>query len=342
METNNARTAQYNNFCAPYLALDYKEVPIKDAVRKYFNHTPFHHPRTSERWIMDRIKEADFLKPNKRNGRWYVNGNVVDIFNFNRFPRSDHFPSKTHIRDSLDCRDDVPQHATMDDIKREISKVSIGKSPSAAPSVDGISTATSDTRYNLVGEDRQFGGNMLYKDLIPSTTWFNNVRSCVSQSSWDKLRKQVYERVDYKCECCNTDCRFRKSYTGDDYATDKIFPSSEFKAEVELNKWNTIQMEAHERWSYDYESKAQKLERIIALCHRCHSATHLGFAGLRGVHILAMRHMKQVNGWDDKQLHAHCNEQQEVWRKRNQVQWTLHIDIITNSGFQVVRKTKSQ
>ena len=217
---------------------------------------------------------------------------------------------------------------------------------------DSISTATPDTteeeqneeepRDCLIGENRSFGGKLLYKDLIPSTTWFNNVRSCVSRSSWGELRKRVYERVDYKCECCNTDCRLRKSYTGDDYATDKIFPSSEFKAEVELNKWNTIQLEAHERWSYDYESKTQKLERIIALCHRCHSATHLGFAGIRGVHILALRHMKQVNGWDDKQLNAHSAEQSNLWRKRNGVQWTLHINIITNSGVQVSRKNKSQ
>ena len=41
---------------------------------------------------------------------------------------------------------------------------------------------------HLVGEDRQFGGNLLFKDLIPRTTWFNNVRSCVTRNSWDKLR----------------------------------------------------------------------------------------------------------------------------------------------------------
>ena len=66
---------------------------------------------------------------------------------------------------------------------------------------DNVSTTTLDTSDNLVGDDRQFGSNSLYKDLIPSTTWFNNVRSCVSRSSRDKLRKQVYERVDYECEC---------------------------------------------------------------------------------------------------------------------------------------------
>ena len=64
-----------------------------------------------------------------------------------------------------------------------------------------------DNSYELVGEDRYYGGNVLYKDLIPSTTWFNNVRSSISSNSWDKLRHKIYERVDYKCECCGIDCK---------------------------------------------------------------------------------------------------------------------------------------
>ena len=132
-------------------------------------------------------------------------------------------------------------------------------------------------------------------------------------------------------------------YQGDDYVQDKIQPSSsEFDAEVELNKWNTIQLEAHERWSYDYDSSTQKLERIIALCHRCHTATHMGLANLRGVHVLAMNHMKKVNGWNDEQLSQHLKEQSNRYRERSIVSWKLNIDIVTNSGFQVIRKNKSQ
>ena len=97
----------------------------------------------------------------------------------------------------------------------------------------------------LIGEDRQFGGSLLYMDLTPCATWFNNVRSCVRRSSWDKLRTHIYERVGYKCDCCNTACRVRKTYTGDYYATDVLSPSSAFNAEVELNTWNTIHLEAH-------------------------------------------------------------------------------------------------
>ena len=178
--------------------------------------------------------------------------------------------------------------------------------------------------------------------MIPSTTWFNNVRSCFSRSSWGKLRKQVYERVDYKCECCSTDCRVRTSYKGSDYVDDvSTAPSSDFNGNVERIKWNAIQLEAHERWSYDYDNNIQKLERIFALCRRCHTATHLGLADLRGVKHLAFKHMKKVNGWDDKQVKANCDEQSSLYRKRSPLNWKLNIDIVTNSGFQVSNKSQT-
>jgi hypothetical protein len=167
------------------------------------------------------------------------------------------------------------------------------------------------TDTHFIGENRLFGGNLLYKDLIPSSTWFKNVRTCVTRSSWDKLRKQVYGRADYKCECCKKDCSINNTYSGDEYEDAVISPAKyeEFDGDTELNKWNTIRLEAHERWSYDNDTKVQKLERIIALCHRCHTATHMGLAGLRGLTELAIKHTKKVNSWSDTEWEK-CNDEQ--------------------------------
>ena len=193
---------------------------------------------------------------------------------------------------------------------------------------------------DLVGENRNFGGSILYKDLIPTTSWFNNVRKCVARSSWDKLRRQVYERVDYRSECCNTDCKNRAPYEGDEFEETQITPAAdELNGTAELNRWNTVQLEAHERWSFDNESKTQKLERLVALCHRCHTATHLGLADLRGLKQLALKHMMKVNKWNEEQLKRHNEEQTSLWRERNNIKWNLNIDIITKSGYQVKKPT---
>ena len=148
-----------------------------------------------------------------------------------------------------------------------------------------------DSSYELVGEDRYYGGNKLHKDLIPSTTWFNNVRSYISRNSWDKLRHEIYERVDYKCECCGIDCKENRLYDPPEFVTETIKPSiSDFDGETERNKWNTVIIEAHERWRYDFPNRVQTLVRIVALCHRCHTSTHMNLAGLRGLKGLALAH----------------------------------------------------
>ena len=198
-----------------------------------------------------------------------------------------------------------------------------------------------DNSYELVGEDRYYGGNVLYKDLIPSTTWFNNVRSCISSNSWDKLRHKIYERVDYKCECCGIDCKKTRLYEPPEFVTETInASSSDFDGETERNKWNTIRVEAHERWQYDFLNQVQKLVRIVALCHRCHTSTHMGLAGLRGLNILALEHMKKVNNWDDKKLKQDCEERSDLYRRASLVNWKLNIDIITNSGYELSDKVK--
>ncbi|EQD31721.1 hypothetical protein B2A_13732, partial [mine drainage metagenome] len=69
----------------------------------------------------------------------------------------------------------------------------------------------------LPGEERGFGGNTLFVDLVPQTAWFTNVRSAVSRGDWDRLRKHVYVRAGNKCEVCGASGR----------------------------------LEAHERWEYD-------------------------------------------------------------------------------------------
>jgi len=35
-------------------------------------------------------------------------------------------------------------------------------------------------------------------------------------------------------------------------------------------------LDAHERWEYNFETNTQKLVRIIALCKMCHASTHYG------------------------------------------------------------------
>jgi hypothetical protein len=51
----------------------------------------------------------------------------------------------------------------------------------------------------IYGEDRNYGGNELFVDLIPYSCWFSNVRSCIHITEWNRIRDYIYTRVNYMC-----------------------------------------------------------------------------------------------------------------------------------------------
>ena len=163
------------------------------------------------------------------------------------------------------------------------------------------------------GENRAYGGRRLYVDLVPKSCWFVNVRSAVTPSEWERVRRFVYARAEYRCECCGVECQ-----RGD----------------------LSVPIEAHERWSYLVGEKRQRLERLIALCQRCHSATHYGLASIRGRGAEAIRQLKTVNGWNEQEVMEHIAESFAVWKERNRNSWTLDIGMITRAGVELMPSLK--
>ena len=158
----------------------------------------------------------------------------------------------------------------------------------------------------LPGEDRSFGQG-LFVDLVPSTCWFTNVRSCVDEGQWDALRSMVYRRAGHRCEAC-----------GAPRGTDRQ------------------RLEAHERWQYDESTYTQTLRRLIALCWSCHRATHFGFAEVTGTSAEATAHLRAVNGWSPGEADAHIDRAFALWEKRSTHEWRLDLGILTNAGIRVV------
>ena len=158
----------------------------------------------------------------------------------------------------------------------------------------------------LPGEDRTFGDG-LFVDLVPSTCWFTNVRSCVDEGQWDALRSLVYRRASNRCEACGTP-------RGSDRR----------------------RLEAHERWEYDEATCTQALRRLIALCWSCHRATHYGFAEVTGASAEARAHLRAVNEWSAGEADAHIDRALALWERRSAHEWRLDLGILTNAGIKVI------
>jgi Holliday junction resolvase-like predicted endonuclease len=157
---------------------------------------------------------------------------------------------------------------------------------------------------DLVGEDRNFGGNDLFVDLIPRTCWFTNARYCVDPSDWKRLSDHVSGRVGNVCECCGADGDFN--------------------------------LDAHERWDYNESTLVQKLVRLVGLCVACHESTHMGYANVRGRGDIARKHLREVRGFSDEECTSHVDDAFSLWRSRNEYEWELDLSLLTSNGIKLV------
>ena len=161
------------------------------------------------------------------------------------------------------------------------------------------------TEWKLPGEDCTIE-LQLEVDLIPSRSWFQNVRAAVNPRDWDLLRFSVFARAAYLCELCGA---------------------------------NDEPLECHERFAYMVEAGGktgvQRLLRLLALCKKCHLATHYGLATILGIEREAAEHIIRVRDWSEDQVYSHINDSVAQWERRNEIAWIVDISIITAGGYRL-------
>jgi len=141
-------------------------------------------------------------------------------------------------------------------------------------------------------------------ELIPKTSFFNNLRSLLSPQKWDILRKECYRLAKYRCEICD-------------------------------GVGNKHPVECHEVWDYSVIG-IQKLTRLISLCPSCHQVKHIGLAKINGKLDVALLHLSKVNGITLNQAKHHYNLAFDTWSKRNKYQWKLDISVLgENENIQI-------
>jgi len=133
-------------------------------------------------------------------------------------------------------------------------------------------------------------------ELVPSTSWYDNLRKVLPKSEWDKIRKKVYANYRHRCGICG--------------------------AERRLN--------CHEVWEYDDKKYSQKLLGFIALCDMCHHVKHIGLAGILAStgsldYEKVVEHFMKVNDCDEEIFKKHKERAFDEWRKRSQHEWRVDL-----------------
>lgn len=144
----------------------------------------------------------------------------------------------------------------------------------------------------------------LLPEMLPQSTWEENLRTALSEEKWKKLRSHVYKAAGYRCEICGD--------RGSPY------------------------LEAHEKWSWDDQWCVQKLEGLICLCPVCHKVHHLGLAKRLGLYEDCLKKMKEVNGWSTLTSEREIEKLRKVANERSRYGWIVDLSWLETGPYYMI------
>lgn len=148
--------------------------------------------------------------------------------------------------------------------------------------------------FSRTAPSANVGQPLLSIELVPKSSWEDNLRSRLTPAEWRQVKTATFERADWVCEKCG-------------------------------GRGHRHPVECHEEWHYDDVRCVQKLIRTIALCPDCHQAVHFGLARVRGVEDKARAQLMKVNRWNESQVDAHIATASRLGFERSCKTWTLDI-----------------
>tara|TARA_B100000497_G_C7504352_1_gene307683 strand:+ start:221 stop:670 length:450 start_codon:yes stop_codon:yes gene_type:complete len=138
-------------------------------------------------------------------------------------------------------------------------------------------------------------------ELVPKSSWYSNVRSNVTKSEWDVIRKKSYKKANYKCEICG---------------------------DVGTNQGYNHPVECHEIWNYNDKTKTQTLTGLVSLCPNCHKVKHPGLAQMKGELNIVVNQLMKVNDMSIKEAMSYLTDSFDIWRERSKHDWKLDISYL--------------
>jgi hypothetical protein len=138
-------------------------------------------------------------------------------------------------------------------------------------------------------------------ELVPSTSFYKNVRSILPTSEWDRLRKESYAKAKFKCQICG---------------------------DVGTNQGYKHKLECHEIWVYQKDG-VQLLKELVSLCPRCHQVKHIGRSIMVGLKKKVFAHIGKVNKWDKKLVEAYVGACFQAHKERSKIKWKINVGVLT-------------
>lgn len=134
-------------------------------------------------------------------------------------------------------------------------------------------------------------------ELVPTTCWYTNVRSNVSQKTWIRLQAETFRKSNGVCDICS-------------------------------RMGSRHPLECHEIWGYDDEKCIQRLSKLVALCPACHQVKHIGLAIHQGRLQQALKWFCEVNNMQPHDAVHYITNVLKINEIRSQFQWHLDLSLL--------------
>ena len=145
-------------------------------------------------------------------------------------------------------------------------------------------------------------------ELVPTTCWYSNVRSNVFPDTWDRLQRTTFAAAYFRCEVCG-------------------------------GRGSNHPVDCHEVWHYDDHKLIQRLERLEALCPKCHQVKHIGLAVTEGRSKEVIAWLAHINGITPAQALSYVHYVMSIHKIRSQFQWELDLQILSSQFSILLDKT---
>lgn len=132
-------------------------------------------------------------------------------------------------------------------------------------------------------------------ELLPKGAWGNDFSRTLSKKDWDILRNECYKRANHHCQICGV---------------------------------KTDDLDAHEVWDFDINTRTQTLKDIIGICSKCHGVKHIRNSQRLGYGENAKRHFIRVNNCTELDFANHLTQSLLEFEERNKIyRWKMVADL---------------
>ncbi|MCS7092504.1 MAG: HNH endonuclease [Patescibacteria group bacterium] len=137
-------------------------------------------------------------------------------------------------------------------------------------------------------------------EMVPASTWGNNLRKIIKPKLWEEIKKAVFAKSKGQCAVC---------------------------------KQKSKKLHAHEVWRYDDKEKLQILKDIVPLCTLCHMVKHMGFAGVisqksKLSQEKLISHFCKVNNVTRQAFQKHYASEIKRFEERSKYEWQVKVPFL--------------